>query len=83
MPVFFNGACLDSRGNTHASFSARMFLDRNDFGLSFNQPLESGGMVLGNVVTIELEIDAVREAGEGAGSGQGWKRHLSSRLIRL
>jgi hypothetical protein len=34
-------------------------VDRRDFGLTFNQGLETGGVLIGNEVDIELDIEAV------------------------
>jgi polyisoprenoid-binding protein YceI len=46
-------------GGTRAGFSATGEINRNDFGVSYNAALESGGVVLGEKVTIVLEIEAV------------------------
>jgi polyisoprenoid-binding protein YceI len=35
-------------------------IDRRDFGMTWNATLESGGLVVGNEVTIELNIEAVK-----------------------
>jgi polyisoprenoid-binding protein YceI len=42
--------------------SATTTIDRRDFEVSFNRALDGGGLVVGNKVTIELEIEAVRPA---------------------
>jgi polyisoprenoid-binding protein YceI len=42
-------------------FSAKTAIDRSDFGLKFNMPLEGGGVVVGDRVEIVLEIEAVKE----------------------
>ena len=49
-------------GDTRAGFSATAELNRNDFGIEFNAPLEGGGVVVGNRIQIALEIEAVRQA---------------------
>lgn len=51
----------DPFGNTRAGASARASVNRKDFGLRWNQALEAGGLVLGDEVDINLEIQAVRE----------------------
>ena len=38
-------------------------LDRRDFGLTWNQALDTGGALLGNKVKVELEISAVKSEG--------------------
>jgi polyisoprenoid-binding protein YceI len=42
-------------------FSAKTSIDRRDFGLMFNMPLEGGGVVVGDRVEIALEIEAVKD----------------------
>ena len=51
-------------GDTRAGFSATAEINRNDFGIEFNAPLEGGGVVLGNKVQIALEVEAVRQTSE-------------------
>jgi polyisoprenoid-binding protein YceI len=46
-------------GDTRAGFTATTEIDRSDFGITFNAPLEGGGVVLGNSIKITLEIEAV------------------------
>ena len=46
-------------GDTRAGFTATTEIDRTDFGIAFNAPLEGGGVVLGNKIQITLEIEAV------------------------
>jgi len=47
-------------GDTRVGFSARGEINRDDFGINFNAPLEGGGVVVGNKIQIALEIEAVR-----------------------
>ena len=49
-------------GNTVAGFSASTRIDRRDFGLTWNVALETGGVLVGNEVKIELEVQASRQA---------------------
>ena len=51
----------DPWGNVRAAFSAKASIDRKDFGLTYNQVLESGGMLVGDRVDIEAEIEAVKQ----------------------
>ena len=46
-------------GDTRAGFSATAEIDRQDFGITFNMPLEGGGLGLGNKIAIHLEIEAI------------------------
>ena len=49
-------------GNDRVGFTARTAIDRTDFGLRWNMPNETGRLVVGNMVEIELEVDAVAAA---------------------
>jgi polyisoprenoid-binding protein YceI len=48
-------------GDTRAGFSATTEINRDDFGITFNTPLEGGGLGLGRKVQIALEIQAIRQ----------------------
>jgi polyisoprenoid-binding protein YceI len=48
-------------GDARVGFSATAEIDRRDFGVEFNAPLEGGGVMLGNKVTISLEVEAIRK----------------------
>ena len=50
----------DPYGGTRAGFTATGELKRSDFGVDFNAVLETGGVVVGDKVTIHLEIEAIR-----------------------
>ena len=56
------GRTRDPWGGERVGFSARTTIDRRDFGLTWNQALETGGVVVGEKVEIGLEIEAVRRA---------------------
>ena len=59
--VDFEGGVTDPWGNARAGFSATAELDREAFGITFNQVLEGGGVMVGKKVTIEIEAEAVRQ----------------------
>lgn len=54
----YSGVIADPWGNDKAIFSATTQINREDFGLVWNAPLEAGGVLVGKQVTIELEIQA-------------------------
>jgi polyisoprenoid-binding protein YceI len=54
------GRTKDPWGNERAGFTATTTVDRKDFGLSWNQVLE-GGVVLGERVSIEIDVEAVKQ----------------------
>ena len=53
------GAGADPFGNTRIAFTGRTEIDRGDFGLNWNQALETGGVLVGRKITIDLEIQAL------------------------
>lgn len=57
----FNGFGEDHSGATRAGFSASTVVKREDFGLTWNSPLEKGGMLLGSDVTITIDAQAILE----------------------
>lgn len=56
-----HGQLKDPWGNERAAFSAKTAIDRKDFGLTWNQALETGGVMVGDRVDLEFEIEAVRQ----------------------
>jgi polyisoprenoid-binding protein YceI len=56
----FEGLGADPWGGTRAGFEAKTVIDRTDFGVEFNAALETGGVLLGDKVTIELDIQLVK-----------------------
>ena len=57
-----HGQAKDPWGNERAAFSAKTSIVRKEFGLGWNQVLEAGGVVVGERVDLEIEIEAVRQA---------------------
>jgi len=54
------GRGKDPWGGERVGFSARASLDRTGFGLLWNQTLETGGVLVGDRIEIEVEIEAVK-----------------------
>jgi polyisoprenoid-binding protein YceI len=57
------GVALDPWGNVRAGFRAWTQIDREQFGISWNQAIETGGFLVGKTVDIDIEIEAVRQEG--------------------
>ena len=55
----FTGFGPDAWGGTRAGFEATTTINRNDFGVDIKMPLEGGGVVVGEKVTVTLEIEGV------------------------
>jgi polyisoprenoid-binding protein YceI len=62
LDVEVHGQAKDPWGNQRAAFSAKTSLNRKEFGLTWNQLLETGGAMVGDRVELEIEIEAVRQA---------------------
>jgi len=62
LDVSFEGAAQDPWGGSRIAFSASTEVDREQWGLTWNQALEAGGWVVGKKIRIDLEVEAVRAA---------------------
>ncbi len=62
LAVEYNGVAQDPWGGERIGFSASTEVDREDFGLTYNQALETGGVMVGKKAKIEIEAEAVRQA---------------------
>jgi polyisoprenoid-binding protein YceI len=60
--VEFEGATTSPYGQAVFGFSASTEIDREDWGLTYNMALESGGVMIGKKVKIEIEGEAIRQA---------------------
>ncbi|MCP9270823.1 YceI family protein [Mycolicibacterium arenosum] len=58
----FNGVNPGMGHGEVAGFEASVVLNRKDFGINIDMPLETGGAVVGDKVTITLEIEALKQA---------------------
>ncbi|MBZ5586313.1 MAG: YceI family protein [Acidobacteriia bacterium] len=58
----FLGRQKDPWGGERAGFTARTSVDRKDYGLIFNMPLEGGGFLVGDKVEIALDVEVVKES---------------------
>ncbi len=66
LEVDYNGRGTDPWGNERIGFSASGSINRREFGLKWNQVLETGGMLVGDRIDIGLEVQAVAAAAEQA-----------------
>ena len=55
----------DPRGNTRAGAQATTTINRKDFGLTWNQVLETGGVAVGDEVTITIDVEATKQTAAG------------------
>jgi polyisoprenoid-binding protein YceI len=66
LDVEFQGANVTPWGTTALGFSASTEIDREDWGLTYNQVLETGGVMVGKKIRIELDVEAVARPQEDA-----------------
>jgi polyisoprenoid-binding protein YceI len=62
LQVDFDGANASPFGDERIAFSAAAEVDREDWGLTWNVALETGGLLVGRKVRIELNVQAVAPA---------------------
>jgi len=59
--VEYAGTAKSPWGTTSAGFSASTKINREDFGLTWNQALETGGVLVGKEIKIEIELEIVAQ----------------------
>lgn len=60
LDVEYHGKAVDPWGNDRVGFSATATINRKEFGLTWNQALEAGGVLVGENVEVELQVQAVK-----------------------
>ena len=64
LPVEVLGEMKDQRGNQRIGFEILITINRKDYGVSFNQVLDQGGLMLGDDVKITINLEAVQAKAE-------------------
>ena len=59
LDVEYSGTTVDPWGSTRAGLVATTEIDRDDFGVTWNQALEAGGFLVGRRVRVEIDIEAI------------------------
>ncbi len=62
IPFEFTGTVVDPWGNTRVGFEGSVVVNRKDWGINFNAPLEAGGLLVSEKVTLEFDLSAVKSA---------------------
>ena len=57
----FEGRGTDPWGNARVGYEARTVISRKEFGLAWNQALETGGVLVGDEVKIEISVEAIAQ----------------------
>jgi len=59
LPVEFLGFAKDPWGNERAGFALETKLNRKDYGINWNQALDNGGFLVGDDVSISINLEAL------------------------
>ena len=62
LPVTVNGPIKDPQGNSRIGLEAKTTVNRKDYGMKFNAVMETGSLMVGEEVTIEINAEAVKSA---------------------
>jgi polyisoprenoid-binding protein YceI len=62
LPLEYTGTATDPFGNQRVGFEGSVVVNRKDWGINWNAPLEAGGVLVGDKVTLEFEISAIKSA---------------------
>lgn len=62
LEVIEEGRGKDPWGGERAGFTAHTAINRRDFGLTYNQVLETGGVLVGEEIKISLDIELIKQA---------------------
>jgi polyisoprenoid-binding protein YceI len=64
LDVEFGGLAKDPWGGERAGFNVKGKLSRKEFGMTYNAAMEAGGVVVGDEVKINAEIELVKQVGQ-------------------
>ena len=64
LDVTAEGTAKDPWGSERAGYSATTKINRSDFGLTWNQALETGGIVVGDEIKITLDLELVKASSQ-------------------
>jgi polyisoprenoid-binding protein YceI len=64
LDVEFGGQAKDPWGGERAGFTVTGKISRKEFGLTYNAVTEAGGVVIGDEIKINAEVQLVKQAGE-------------------
>lgn len=62
IPFTYEGVVTDPWGNTRVGFEGAVDVQRKDWNITWNNPLDGGGVLVGEKVRLEFEISAVKNA---------------------
>ena len=56
----YSGTAVDPYGNTRIGLDGKTTVNRKEWGVNWNAALEAGGVLVGEKVTLEFEVSAIR-----------------------
>ena len=56
----YTGSAVDPFQNSRIGFEGKTTVNRKDWGVSWNAALEAGGVLVGEKVTLEFDVSAIR-----------------------
>ena len=62
LPVTLSGPVKDPQGNMRIGLEAKAKVNRKDYGMKFNAVMETGGLMVGDEVTLDINAEAVKGA---------------------
>lgn len=62
IPFEYAGTATDPFGNLRAGFEGTTTINRSDFDLTWNTPLDTGGVLVSEKITLEIEVSAIKSA---------------------
>ncbi|MGL5860396.1 MAG: YceI family protein [Phycicoccus sp.] len=62
LDVEFGGLATDPYGNEKAAFEATGQIDRTEWGLTWNAPIEKGGVLVSEKVRLSIDLQLVKQA---------------------
>ena len=68
LPVTLSGPVKDPQGNTRIGLEAKATVNHKDYGMKFNAVMETGGLMVGDEVTLDINAEAVKAAAAEAAS---------------
>ena len=62
IPFEFEGAAKDPFGNQRVGFEGAVTINRKDYGVTWNAPLEAGGVLVSDKIVLEFEVSLIKNA---------------------
>ncbi len=61
MPFELTGTLTDPWGNVRMGAEAALEINRQDYGVSWSNTMDNGGLVVGNKVKIEISLEGIKQ----------------------